>query len=49
MMTASYSKKSGYCGGTAAACTSAHIPNNPDTAILAVSLAVLPRIVVICT
>ena len=48
-MTASYSKKSGYCGYAAAACTSAHIHNRPDTAILAVSLAILPRIVVCCT
>ena len=48
-MTASYSKKSGYCGNGAAACTSMPICNSLDTAILAVSLVILDRIVAICT
>ena len=48
-MKASFTAKSGYCGYSAAACTSAHIRNSLDTVLLAVSLVISPRIVAICT
>ena len=48
-MTASYSKKSGYCGCGAAACASMPLRNSLDTAILAVSLVILRRIAAIRT
>lgn len=41
--------KSGYCMKYAAATTSAHILNNLDTVILAVSIAIILQIVRICT
>lgn len=41
--------KSGYCMNYAAASTSARILNNLDTVILAVSIAIIPLIVRICT
>ena len=48
-MMAFATEKSGYCMNHAAACTSAHIRNSMDTAILAVSIAIVPLIVAICT
>ena len=48
-MAAFTATKSGYCGYSAAACTSAHIRNSLDTVLLAVSLVISPRIVAICT
>lgn len=48
-MMACSTAKSGYCKFFAAACTSAHIRNNLDTALLAVSIVIVPLIVAICT
>lgn len=48
-MAAFATTKSGYCKNFAAASTSAHIRNNLDTAILAVSSLVIPQIVRNCT
>lgn len=49
MMTAFATAKSGYCTYTAAAHTSAHICNNMGTALLAVSIVIIPLIIAICT
>ena len=48
-MAACFTAKSGYCKTFAAAYTSAHIRNNQDTVLLAVSIVVIPLIVRICT
>ena len=48
-MMALTTAKSGYCKSFAAACTSAHIRNNLDTALPAVSIVIVPLIVAICT
>ena len=49
MMTASSTKKSGYCGYTAAAYTSAHNLVIQDTALGAVSIVISLEIPVLCT
>ena len=41
--------KSSYCMKFEAACTSAHIRNNLDTALPAVSIVIVPLIIRICT
>ena len=48
-MTGFATAKSGYCKTFAAAYTSAHIRNNQDTVLLAVSIVIIPLIVRICT
>ena len=48
MMTASSTKKSGYCGFSAAACTAARNKENMDTALGVVSIDVYLEIPVIC-
>ena len=48
-MAACFTAESGYCKSFAAAYTSAHICNNLDTVLLAVSIVVIPLIVAICT
>lgn len=48
-MTAFATAKSGYCTYSAAARTSAHIRNSMDTAILAVSIVIIPLIIALCT
>ena len=47
MMTAFSTKKSGYCGYTAAACTGAPYKENMDTALGVVSIAISREIPVI--
>ena len=48
-MMACSTAKSGYCKYFAAACTSAHIRDNLDTAQLAVSIVIVPLIIRLCT
>ena len=48
-MAACFTAKSGYCKTFAAAYTSAHICNNLDTVLLAVSIVIVPLIIRLCT
>ena len=48
-MTVFSTKKSGYCGGAAAACTFAHNMEILDTALGVVSIVISLEIPVLCT